>query len=280
MALRDQPYLPLYVQDYLTDEKLSMCSWATQGVYIKLLCLLHKSEPYGTILLKQSDKQTKNFASDFALKITRLLPIDRDTLRAAIEELINEGCLTIDGDRLFQKRMVRDNAISELRSDAGSKGGKKTQQFAKAKCKANTEYENEYENDNKDKGGTGEKGRREFPEEVKELYRSTVILFDEKTRPKTQSQIDSWHDTLDKCMRLDGYSADQIRDIVKRMRMDDFWRTNFMSIIKLRNLNKEKIKYIDVFAAKVNSKHHSVSKIQSVADVAREVIEELTGDHE
>jgi len=57
MALRDQPYLPLYVQDYLTDEKLNECSPATQGVYIKLLCVLHKMEEYGTILLKQKRKQ-------------------------------------------------------------------------------------------------------------------------------------------------------------------------------------------------------------------------------
>jgi hypothetical protein len=225
--------------------------------------LLHKSDPYGTILLKQNDKLTKNFALNFAIKITRLLPIDRDTLYSAISQLIDEGCLTIDGDRLFQKRMVRDNEISELRSEAGSKGGKKTQQFAKAKSKANTEYENEYENNNKDKGGMGEKDRREFSEEVKELYRSTVILFDEKTRPKTQSQIDSWHDTLDKCIRLDGYSADQIRDIVKRMRMDDWWRTNFMSIIKLRNLNKEKIKYIDVFAARLKKPSRTAFGIDS-----------------
>ena len=139
MALRNQPYLPLYVQDYLTDEKLSMCSWATQGIYIKLLCLLHKSDPYGTILLKQNDKHGENFALNFAIKITRLLPIDKDTLCAAIQELVNEGCLIIDGDRLFQKRMVRDNEISEIRALSGSKGGKKTQNFAKAKSKANTE---------------------------------------------------------------------------------------------------------------------------------------------
>ena len=57
MALRDQPYLPLYVQDYLTDEKLNNCSASSQGIYIKIMCLFHKCDPYGGILLKQNDKQ-------------------------------------------------------------------------------------------------------------------------------------------------------------------------------------------------------------------------------
>ena len=43
MALRDQPYLPLYVQDFLTDEKLAECSAMATGVYIRLMCIMHKS---------------------------------------------------------------------------------------------------------------------------------------------------------------------------------------------------------------------------------------------
>jgi len=53
MALRDQPYLPLYVQDIMTDEKLNECSAASHGIYIKgIMCLMHKSETYGKIMLK------------------------------------------------------------------------------------------------------------------------------------------------------------------------------------------------------------------------------------
>lgn len=91
----------------------------------------------------------------------------------------------------------------------------------------------------------------DFSIEVKELYNSTVILFDERTRPHTPKQISDWHDTLDKCIRIDGYSADRVREIVKRMRMDDFWRTNFMSIMKLRQTNKQGVKYIDFFDARL-----------------------------
>lgn len=159
MALRDQPYLPLYVQDYLTDEKLNMCSPATQGIYIKIMCVFHKSDTYGGILLKQKDKQNESTCLNFALKLARLLPFNLPDINNAITELLDENVLQIDGDLLFQKRMVRDNEISEKRANAGKIGGIKTQinnkkqpkKFAKAKTQANTENENENENESIDK---------------------------------------------------------------------------------------------------------------------------------
>jgi len=155
MALRDQPYIPLYVQDFLTDEKLNMCSAASQGVYIKLMCIFHKQEPYGGILLKQKDKQKESTCLNFAYKLAKLLPFDVLTIESAICELLDENVLSLDDDFLYQKRMVKDNEISNIRSNSGKLGGKKTQEkskdFAKAKdeakLKQNTEYENEYENE-------------------------------------------------------------------------------------------------------------------------------------
>jgi uncharacterized protein YdaU (DUF1376 family) len=103
-----------------------------------------------------------------------------------------------------------------------------------------------------------------YSKEVKELYKTVIGFFDEKTRPHTPSQINDWHDTLDKCIRIDGYTADQIKEIVKRTRMDDFWRSNFMSVMKLRQTNKEKVKYIHVFAERMNSKPRKVFGIPQV----------------
>ena len=127
MALRDQPYLPLYVQDYLTDEKLNNCSASSQGIYIKVMCLFHKCDPYGGILLKQNDKQNESICLNFARKLSKQLPFDSIEINEALIELLHEKVLLIDGDFLFQKRMVKDNDISNKRSEIGKKGGKKTQ---------------------------------------------------------------------------------------------------------------------------------------------------------
>jgi len=148
MALRDQPYLPLYIQDFLTDEKLAECSASACGVYIRIMCLMHKSDEYGTILLRQKDKQSDNQIKNFASKIAKFLPYSEQTFFEALTELVLEKVLCLDEDKLIQKRMVYDNGISLVRSKSGKKGGIKSNfgtPKQQAKVKANAEYEIEYE---------------------------------------------------------------------------------------------------------------------------------------
>lgn len=161
MALRDQPYLPLYIQDFLTDEKLSECSAESTGVYIRLMCLMHKSRTYGTILLKQKDKQNDEQILNFALKLVRQMPYSVDVIKRSLEELLEEDVVTLDGDCLFQKRMVKDAKLSDIRASAARQRGTRSKnltvangfdkKFAIAKTTskplANTEIESENENE-------------------------------------------------------------------------------------------------------------------------------------
>lgn len=160
MALRNQPYLPLYVQDFLTDEKLIECSAESTGVYIRLMCILHKSDTYGCILLKQKDKQNDSNIKNFALKLAKQMPYDISTIECSLEELIEEKVLILEEDTLFQKRMKKDGMLSDIRAEAGKKGAdkKNAKDFAKAKSEANelandeanSENEIEYENEDED----------------------------------------------------------------------------------------------------------------------------------
>ncbi len=119
MARRNQPYLPLYVDDFQTDERLIECSAESTGVYIRLMCLMHKSEEYGKILLKQKDKQNESKIINFANKLVKFFPYTIETIINSLTELINEGVIMLDGDSIVQKRMVRDCEISDKRSIAG-----------------------------------------------------------------------------------------------------------------------------------------------------------------
>lgn len=126
MALRNQPYFPLYTQDFISDEKLRECSASSVGVYIFLMCVFHKSEQYGALPLKPKDKKSGDNITDFAAKLCKHLPFDSATIEAAIRELLDTGVLSVEGDTLFQKRMVKDGAISDIRSSAGMKGGRRS----------------------------------------------------------------------------------------------------------------------------------------------------------
>lgn len=123
MALRDQPYIPLYIQDIMTDEKLNECSASTHGIYIKgIMCLMHKSKTYGKILLKQKYWQNENICQSFATQLVKHLPYLIEEIENAIKELLDEEVCYIENHYLCQKRMIEDNETSLKRSIAGKKG--------------------------------------------------------------------------------------------------------------------------------------------------------------
>lgn len=124
MALRGQPYFPFYVDDFMSDEKLSLCGAESTGVYIRLMCLMHKSEEYGVILLKSKFKSKTKATYNFSLQLSRQMPFTAEVVEAALDELIEENVVTLNGDRLYQKRMVKDANLSLMRAEAGAKGGK------------------------------------------------------------------------------------------------------------------------------------------------------------
>ena len=158
MARKDQPYLPLYVQDFLLDEKLVECSAEAHGVYIRLMCLMHKSATYGAILLKQkdkqNDKQNESKVADFAYKLARQMPFETEVIERALSELLEEGVIQLEGDVLYQKRMVRDGKLSDIRALSGKKGGKlsakecKNENFAIAKPQAKQEAKSKQNTEN------------------------------------------------------------------------------------------------------------------------------------
>jgi len=56
MALTDQPYIPIYVDDYLCDEKLNLCDPASEGIFNRIMYVMHKSSEYGKIKITAFDK--------------------------------------------------------------------------------------------------------------------------------------------------------------------------------------------------------------------------------
>lgn len=150
MALRDQPYLPLYVDDFMSDEKLNLCSAEATGVYIRLMCLMHKMDEYGVITLTKLDKVCDDQIRNFAVLLSKQMPYEIDLIYRSICELFERKVIQIKGDKLMQKRMVKDAEMSKKRAIAGSKGGK--QKSSKSSSKVSGESQansvNEIVNEN------------------------------------------------------------------------------------------------------------------------------------
>lgn len=133
-SLRTSPYFPLEVDAFVSDEKLNECSAQANGVYIRILCLMHKSEDYGRIKLRTQGTEA------IAEQLSRHLPFDIAEIGAGLEELLTAGVLYIDGGFLCQKRMIKDGQLSETRSRCG-KLGMERRYASKAKKKATTPTE-------------------------------------------------------------------------------------------------------------------------------------------
>ena len=149
MSLQNSPYLPLYVKDFMSDEKLAECSASANGVYIRLMCMLHKSDSYGKILLKEKYKKNSKVCVNFALMLARQMPYTVKEICEGLAELLVNKVIYIEGDYLCQSRMVKDGEISEKRASAGKKGGEKTFCSSKTKSKneANAKIEEDVEKD-------------------------------------------------------------------------------------------------------------------------------------
>jgi hypothetical protein len=113
MALRDQPYLPLYVQDFLTDEKLNMCTPATQGVYIKILCITRNAKNVYRLSLsdKYSNLDDKLAISSF---LSKQIYFPYSIIESSVKELLEislikrENNILIIEKRNFLKIRLRD----------------------------------------------------------------------------------------------------------------------------------------------------------------------------
>src|SRR5262245_22950675 len=114
------PWLKFFPGDWLADEKLRLCSLPARGLWIDLLCVMHKSEPRG--MLQQSSG--KPFTADQIARIAGCTKAEADQL---LRELIEAGVASKNGAGVvFSRRIVRDESLREARSKAGSKGGKVT----------------------------------------------------------------------------------------------------------------------------------------------------------
>lgn len=130
----------------------------------------------------------------------------------------------------------------------GAKGGRpsqpketqKTQPFSEDPKKPDNVNDNVTVNDIK------EGKSKTFPAFINELYNEIIQYFPNELLPETDKQVENWKDTLDKLHRIDNYTPEQIEYLIKWARHDDFWHSNFLSILKLRKKNKEGIKYAKV----------------------------------
>ena len=107
-----------------------------------------------------------------------------------------------------------------------------------------------------------------FTEITEKAFPHFISLFPLNYRPKTETQKNKWLDCLDKIQRIDKYNLRDVYNVAKDLRNDQFWSKNFLSILKLRNTDKNGIKYIDRFMEDYRSKTKPIgyNKIKGIVE--------------
>lgn len=138
MSRKKLPYIPLYTGDYIKDTR--SLSLPAKGAWSDILLFMHAQETDGIL---------EGTIEDFARLIGGTI---EETEKVLLELCLKKVCDREPGENGFFKiicrRMVREAAISAIRSEVGSKGGSKTQAKVQAKTKQKREYEYDNEDDN------------------------------------------------------------------------------------------------------------------------------------
>ncbi len=105
-------------------------------------------------------------------------------------------------------------------------------------------------------------------EKMQNAFPHFVDLFDLRYQPKTDAQIKSWQVVLDRCVRIDKYSLDEVYLAVKSVRNNEFWKNNFLTLLKLRNHDKNGIMFIHRFIEmnRKNNKPKCYYKIKGIKE--------------
>lgn len=235
-----------------------VCSLEAQGLFSIIKCLYWQKEC--VLSIRQIKRR-----------------YDRDDL---ISELVEEGCIKVDSDDMVGISFLNEQfeTFHDKRkklSEAGKKGvlSKKNKATLKpplsqdeAELKPPLSIKNREEENREDKSIEEEiridKSKRDnknttkkFSDDIISVYDSVYDYFPERTRPKTIEEKNKWLDEIRKLIEIDKIDSDTIVHLCKLLREDSFWIKNFQSIMKLRQKNKEGIKYIDYFIE--NFKHQN-----------------------
>lgn len=109
-------WFKFFPSDWKGDELLAMCSLGARGLLVELLCLMHRATPYGYLLV--------NGKAPSDLELSRLVRASTvSELRRLKAELLERGVLSLDGRKIYSRRMVRKAKQSEIGRATGITGG-------------------------------------------------------------------------------------------------------------------------------------------------------------
>lgn len=103
-------------QDYERDPALRLCSLAAQGLWMRLLCLMHEGEPYGHLCVNHRPLHPRHLALMLGVAERQITRLMAELKEAGVFSTTAEGCV-------YSRRLLRDKAASDQGAAWGRTGG-------------------------------------------------------------------------------------------------------------------------------------------------------------
>jgi hypothetical protein len=109
-------WFKFWPQDWVADPALRNCSLAAQGLWMRLLCLMHEATPRGFLLINGIPPTAKQLASQTGATMREVGVLLGELKVAGVYSKNEHGVV-------FSRRMVKDTAASDLGRQTGKRGG-------------------------------------------------------------------------------------------------------------------------------------------------------------
>ena len=121
--MNSRPAFQFYPRDWLSDLDLQGCSLPAQAIMISYICVTHDSPQYGVLCIA-GEKRDPFSDHKFAKKCSKIFRITPKKFQKLLRELVDANVLKQDDEGwIYCARMLRDQALSDMRSAAGKRGG-------------------------------------------------------------------------------------------------------------------------------------------------------------
>lgn len=125
-----RPWFKFHPADWQTDEGLRLCSLSARGLWCEMLCIMHRADPYGHLVVNGKPLQARQLAVLIGAPV-------KDIEAHLIElEQANVFSKTDDGV-VFSRRMVRDEALAQEGRAAVAKRWKASKPVSKTDADPN-----------------------------------------------------------------------------------------------------------------------------------------------
>jgi hypothetical protein len=116
MKAARKPWMKFYPSDWRADAMLRLCSIGARGLWAEMMCIMHESDRYGSLLVngKRIDKK----------QLAGLSGITEKECTSLLIELEGHGVFSRDDDgTIYSRRMRRDYEKAEKDKENGKSGG-------------------------------------------------------------------------------------------------------------------------------------------------------------